>query len=317
MPTRVSALCTKRRAYFIILAIVVFQCCLHIHFLLFMNIKRTGVVPTASSDNMSSYVGATDKDVIGESGNSGEMTTVLTTSSAPYGSEVSYHCDGGTEDYVHYIHHIWPVLDVFLLSIIPSVLVLMGNLIIVWKVKVSLWTAEELNVTSNSRARRNRFSTMTVMLGLISALFILTTLPTCLYNLWERSDQAKAMQRTPEGSAKIEMIWAFVNLAMYCNNTFNFYLYLLSGRKFRKAVSRQFSRRRTESQSNAISGYSFQLQTRFNQPPQEVRNGHSHGLKSHGGSVHRTFQQTNYQTGKQSSVKYKPCNMSSQSNAYL
>ncbi|RUS89087.1 hypothetical protein EGW08_003150 [Elysia chlorotica] len=274
MPTRISSLCTRRRAYITIISIVLFHVGLHLHFL------RT-TVPSVSIVHV------------------------------PGGT---YVCDAGTVEYGYYIHRIWPVMDVFLLSIIPSALVLLGNLIIVWKAKVSLWTAQELNVSTNSRARRKRFSSMTVMLGLISSLFVLTSLPTCVYNLWERTDTAIAMSQTPRGAATIELMWAFVNVVMYCNNTFNFYLYLLSGRKFRKAVSRQLSRRRTESQSNVISGYSFQLHARFNHA-QDSRNGHA-SSKSQGNGLNRKFQLSQH-ARKQCSVKYKPCDISNQSNAYL
>ena len=308
MPTRISSLCTRRRAYFTIVFIVIFHCGLHFHFLILMTVKRSDMM-ILNSTNVSGYEVTVWENV--HSGNF-ELTTVMTSISGVYGG--SYICDGGTKEYHHYIHHIWPMLDVFLLSVIPSILVLIGNLIIVWKAKVSLWTAEELNAATNSRARRKRFSSMTVMLGLISIVFILTSLPTCLYNLWERSSKAKTMSQTTKGAAKVELMWAFVNLVMYCNNTFNFYLYLLSGRKFRKAVSRQLSRRRTESQSNALSGYSFQLQARFNQP-QEARNGHA-VPKGQSGSLHRKFQM-NQPSRKQSSIKYKPCSMSNHSNAYL
>lgn len=166
-----------------------------------------------------------------------------------------------TNEYDYFIHNVYPVVDLVLLSLIPFVLVIFGNIVIIWKTFLSLKTAAELNLTSNKSAnlRRRRASSMTVILICLSALFLLTTSPTCVFNMWERTETARLALTTSAGIARFELAWAVVSIIMYCNNTFNFYLYCLSGRKFRNEIIRQFSRRRTDSQSIVFSAPSMLL----------------------------------------------------------
>ncbi|BFZ12148.1 hypothetical protein BsWGS_15187 [Bradybaena similaris] len=170
-------------------------------------------------------------------------------------------CQPSAGDYNTFVHDIYPFVDLVLLSLIPFVCVILGNVIIIWKTFLSLKTAAELNLTSEKGAtlRRRRASSMTLILICLSTLFLLTTSPTCVYNMWERGETAKAAMKTSIGVARTELAWASVNIIMYCNNTFNFYLYCLSGRKFRNEIKQQFSRRRTDSQSVMCSAVSIQL----------------------------------------------------------
>lgn len=165
-------------------------------------------------------------------------------------------CKPISTEYHTFLHDIYPFVDLVLLSLIPFVCVILGNVIIIWKTFLSLKTAAELNLTSEKGAnlRRRRASSMTLILICLSTLFLLTTSPTCVYNMWERGETAK---KTSIG--RTELAWASVNIIMYCNNTFNFYLYCLSGRKFRNEIKQQFSRRRTDSQSAVFSAVSIQL----------------------------------------------------------
>ncbi|KAH9509352.1 hypothetical protein Btru_046833 [Bulinus truncatus] len=170
-------------------------------------------------------------------------------------------CRSVNQGYDLFVHHAYPVIDMVLLSLLPFLFVIVGNAVIVWKTFLSLKTAAELNLTSGKNAliRRRRASSMTIILLGLSAIFLLTTSPTCVYNIWEQLGGLDKTKSSPQLAAKAELAWALVNVVMYCNNTFNFYLYCLSGRKFRTELQRQFSRRRTESQSNALSAPSIQI----------------------------------------------------------
>ncbi|CAL1528419.1 unnamed protein product [Lymnaea stagnalis] len=217
VPHRVGSFCTKRRAFMVIVFIVLSQVLMQGHFL----------VGLALVDN---------------------------------GSNAT-HCSSVTADYDIFAHKVYPIIDMVLLSLVPFLFVILGNAVIVWKTFLSLKTAAELNLTSGKNAllRRRRASSMTVILLGLSAIFLLTTSPTCVYNIWEQAGGAKEAKTTPQKYARAELAWAVVNIAMYCNNTFNFYLYCLSGRKFRNEMRRQFSRRRNDSQSNALSAPSVQV----------------------------------------------------------
>ncbi|XP_005092412.1 CX3C chemokine receptor 1-like [Aplysia californica] len=167
----------------------------------------------------------------------------------------TFVCDAISDEYRYFVHEIWPLVDLCVLSLLPFVCLIIGNAIIVWKTFLSLKTAAELNLTSGTNAmmRRRHASSMTAILLGLSAIFLLTTSPTCVYNMWERGGSALEVGSTAQGKARLELAWAVVNIIMYCNNTFNFYLYCLTGRKFRHEMQRQFSRHRTESHSNVLS----------------------------------------------------------------
>lgn len=218
IPHRVNMFCTKRRACYLIVFIVLFQLCMQSHFLFGLAVL--------------------DK-----------------------GRNGTQECRAVSKEYDFFIHNLYPFVDLVLLSLIPFILVILGNIIIIWKTFLSLRTAAELNLTSGKSAllRRRRASSMTVILLCLSALFLLTTSPTCVFNMWERGESAKAALKTPVGIARTELTWASVNIIMYCNNTFNFYLYCLSGRKFRNEIRRQFSWKYTDTQSIVLSAPSLQL----------------------------------------------------------
>lgn len=187
----------------------------------------------------------------------------------------TFTCQPVSDEYHVFVHDVYPLIDLVLLSLIPFILVILGNVVIIWKTFLSLRTAAELNLTCNKSAtlRRRRASSMTLILVCLSALFLLTTSPTCVFNMWERGG-GRATLQSSAGAAQYELAWALVSILMYCNNTFNFYLYCLSGRKFRHEIRRQFSRRRTDSQSVVFSAPSLQLQ-RF-QRPSSVREYSTH-----------------------------------------
>ncbi|GFO49263.1 growth hormone secretagogue receptor type 1-like [Plakobranchus ocellatus] len=297
-PYRVNTFCTKRRAWMIILTIVVTHCIFNAHFLFLLSLEGRGSGGPVGETNIRSNVS--------------ERTTLNSSVTTSYSSRIYSTCDGSSEQYYYFLHDILPLIETCTLSLVPFILVMLGNITIVCKTYISLRTAVELNVASNhsTKRRRRRASTMTVMLLLISALFLVTSASTCVYNTWERSTTAMQMNKDPKGAAQIELAWACVNIIMYCNNTFNFYLYCLSGKKFRSEIKRQLSRRRTESHSNVMSGFSLQPQARYRQS-QDLRNGQTDvsGL----GNGH----QNSYQAKKTMSVRHKAGSGTNQSNAYL
>lgn len=174
-----------------------------------------------------------------------------------------YVCGAISGSYDYFVHDIWPVVDICIMSLLPFSCLIVGNIIIVWRTFLSLRTAAELNISSGANTqqrRRQRASSMTIILLGLCAVFFLTTSPICVYNLWEMGGSATMYVKGPADKARLELIWAFMNVAMYCNNTFNFYLYCLTGRKFRSEMRKRLTRIRGDSpsQCNGISGNSFQ-----------------------------------------------------------
>ena len=57
-------------------------------------------------------------------------------------------------------------------------------------------------------------------------------------NLWTEEADWNRQNR----QADWDLGWAVVNMLMYCNNAMNFFLYLVSGRKFRNQLKQLLSK---------------------------------------------------------------------------
>jgi hypothetical protein len=77
---------------------------------------------------------------------------------------------------------------------------------------------------------------MTGILITVSFVFFLTTAPINIFLATENRWNSAAV--TPGDVAKIEIVWAGVNMAAYTNNALNFILYCLSGPRFRSEFLR-------------------------------------------------------------------------------
>lgn len=199
LPHHVTLLCTRRRAVFSVVCILVFSLTVNSHFLY-------GVEVTFSITN-----GTLERDC-----------------NAPTSST----------DYWYFVHAIWPWIDFTLSSLMPLVALIIGNSIILWKVSDSARAAQNLTAASieDRPDRRKQISFMTVSLVTLSVVFFLTTTPICVYNVIEHYVQDSMSDA--QGDAQLTLVWAVVNMFMYTNSAVNFYLYCLSGAKFRKEFKR-------------------------------------------------------------------------------
>ncbi|KAL8590317.1 hypothetical protein ACOMHN_006433 [Nucella lapillus] len=154
-------------------------------------------------------------------------------------NDTSKECLTPNEEYMIFIYDVWNWVDLTLSSLLPFTFVTLGNLLIVWKVSLSVRTARNM---SSSRLqdvshRQRKTSSMTVTLMALSVIFFITTSPICVYNIIEPYVVEK-IQDDFQGIAQMRLAWAVVNILMYTNSTVNFYLYCLSGASFRRELKR-------------------------------------------------------------------------------
>jgi hypothetical protein len=79
-----------------------------------------------------------------------------------------------------------------------------------------------------------QIASSTATLILISIVFLMLNIPSDTYFLLIGFNQLK--MDTNEGIAIVTLFYASVNLIRYINNSINFLLYFISGRKFRQAA---------------------------------------------------------------------------------
>ncbi|GFO43335.1 FMRFamide receptor-like [Plakobranchus ocellatus] len=81
---------------------------------------------------------------------------------------------------------------------------------------------------------------MTIMLLSVSFTFMLTTLPMTISNIMANT-VVNIEGRTDRGVARWLLVHTFSLLLMYLNHSVNFLLYCVTGKKFRKVVTRMYS----------------------------------------------------------------------------
>ncbi len=130
---------------------------------------------------------------------------------------------------------VWPWIDLVVLSIAPVLIIFSANLLIVSQVvRASRRRSEQMQVKGGSGEDTSR--SLTFMLISVSMVFLLTTIPSCIYfigvavNLWPLEP--------PEELFKTEVAYVVVNILYYFNNCMNFFLYCVSGSRFRDALIR-------------------------------------------------------------------------------
>ncbi|XP_060079806.1 growth hormone secretagogue receptor type 1-like [Ylistrum balloti] len=196
-------------------------------------------------------------------------------------------CTGVT----YFANSIWPWIDFSVFSGIPFSIMITSNIIIVRQLcrssrrlmahkmtdrtrcnaersdiavvkPDSNSTSNQLRLTSNSLSKngseRNRIqqrtgkiSNVTVMLLSINCLFLLLTAPIVIYLIgyiqWyvNVSDHSRA---------KMNLLWCFCNMMQYLNNSIHFFIYCLTGPKFRRELKSTFTKGNRVAITEQISG---------------------------------------------------------------
>ena len=132
------------------------------------------------------------------------------------------------DDYINYGHKVLHWVDFILLCCAPFLGILILNTLILIRVKC----CRKIQSTS-----QKSLSSTTVMLILVSMVFLLTTLPITIYFLGANAFFTGFDLQTAADSF---LMYSVCNLIYYLNNSINFLLYCLGGSKFRKAAYRTF-----------------------------------------------------------------------------
>ncbi|XP_052780570.1 tachykinin-like peptides receptor 99D [Mya arenaria] len=141
-------------------------------------------------------------------------------------------CGARAGAYENFFDNIWSWIDLCKFSIIPFIVLSSGNICIVYKLMQSKKrvSSQITPGTTQNANQNNKTSSLTLLLLTLNAVFIVCTLPICIYLIgrpyWLPKDH-------PDDLRLKDPWWAVVNLLMYTNNTCNFLLYCLMGSRFR------------------------------------------------------------------------------------
>ncbi|KAK7099441.1 growth hormone secretagogue receptor type 1-like [Littorina saxatilis] len=152
-------------------------------------------------------------------------------------------CGYVSEEYRHVFEDVWPSVDSVLGIFLPFALLIGANVVLVNRVRRSVEEAKQSLATGSSRqqlqTREQKASNMTVTLICVSLAFLLLTLPLALYYVAKRkagiSIQPGATEYVRE-MADNAFAEAVCNILYLSNNAINFYIYILTGSRYREAL---------------------------------------------------------------------------------
>ncbi|CAH1800930.1 unnamed protein product [Owenia fusiformis] len=141
----------------------------------------------------------------------------------------------------------WPWIDASVSSLAPfSILIVCNMLIIIQLLRVRNNRRKKLNVSNSNKDDKTR--SMTIMLVMISVLFLCFTAPVSFDIIIKLSKRANTVERAPTTlaeQARSVLSQAIVHMLMYLNSALNFVMYCLSGKKFRDSLKKLLCRKKT------------------------------------------------------------------------
>ncbi|XP_025083470.1 probable G-protein coupled receptor 139 [Pomacea canaliculata] len=194
-PHRMNAVCTPRTSRRLVAAIAMFLMAVHLHVL-----YGVEVVPLEEIGNNSSY-----------------------------------WCHIENKNYLNFFSKVWSWVDLMIFSLTPFAILLVSNAILLKTVVMSARRAlQTLTVrdTKQISEREKKASSMTVTLITISFTFFLLTGPFCIYLLIKPYILLNDISDLREKGIR-EVVLVSINMLWYSNSAINFYLYCLTGSRFR------------------------------------------------------------------------------------
>ena len=160
----------------------------------------------------------------------------LTYSHMLYGFRVvgTYYrrCSVISRSYELFILNVWPKIDMFIFSVVPFVCLSISNSVLIVKLRASVKSVSDQLATSDIQqaSRVTSANSVTLTAIIVSLTFVFLTLPLALYNT---VIFAIGRSHTSETRDLLIFIGNIVYYLGDINFCINFYLYCLTGKKFR------------------------------------------------------------------------------------
>ena len=136
-------------------------------------------------------------------------------------------------EFKDFIFGAWYWIDSILTSFIPFLVILTGNILIISKIYSAKRKRDKISQTSDTNNSTRLTSTTTILI-FVSICFLLLTLPSCIFFIG--SGHGAFSKKNNHDVAKLMLAYASENMLFYLNNSINFFLYCLSGSKFRHVL---------------------------------------------------------------------------------
>ena len=146
-----------------------------------------------------------------------------------------YACIMTSQSYALFMLNVWVNIDMFLFSLLPFACLFLSNSVLVLKLRRSVKDADDqLTTTDTQQASRERkANSVTLTAIVVSAVFIVLTSPQAIYNTFSFKNTNSETGNVDDLALRFFLQKTF-NMIGYFNYSVNFYLYCLTGEKFRK-----------------------------------------------------------------------------------
>ena len=144
-----------------------------------------------------------------------------------------------SEEYENFFDHVSPVVDIVLCSLVPFVLVISANVVLVKRVRQAMKEARQTlaaGSTDQVKVRQQKTSRMTLTLVCVSVAFLVLTSPICVLYLVRRAFNP-AISMDINETAKSYLAEYTLNTLWLANNAINFYIYVMTGSRYRTAMA--------------------------------------------------------------------------------
>ena len=144
-----------------------------------------------------------------------------------------------TRDKRKFIYEVWYKVDTSFVIFIPMIVIFLCNIIIIHGLQQSTKRHQKMTINEESRHKREKEQrNTTITLLSVSFAFLILHTPLAVYNCMA---MAANQLRDPE----VRATWYFINhlglTVVEVQNSINFYLYFLTGRRYRKVTFNFFA----------------------------------------------------------------------------
>lgn len=154
-------------------------------------------------------------------------------------NETEVQCTIISHDYYWFLVVVWSWIDLLAYSLIPIVVIVISNTLIIWNLKVSYKNAlSTLSSGDGHEVRSKKASSLTKTLLAVSITFIFLTLPFTIYIIIGPYVFQDIEVYDIEIRLLADLVHIVVSLLWYSNSAVNFYIYCLTGSKFRSEIKK-------------------------------------------------------------------------------
>ncbi|KAL8606673.1 hypothetical protein ACOMHN_055348 [Nucella lapillus] len=140
------------------------------------------------------------------------------------------------ESYMYFIQHIFMYIELAVYNLLPFLFLAVSNSVLIWKLTASVKTAGKFlgkGDSEQAQAREKAARSVTVTVSVVSIAFLVLTLPSTINYILFHFESA-GTDLVGYRTTVLIFIAAICETLYQANTAINFYLYCLTGRRFRE-----------------------------------------------------------------------------------